>query len=175
MQGAPTNRDWLTGLPNRRALYERIAQCPASGAVLFIDVDGYAFANHALGHVAGDQLLVEMSQHLKDVLPRGGVLGRCGGDEFVVYVRDTAQAPAVAEQMRGEVESLFAGARALILAKEPDAAGRSRLAVSIGVAHYEGNLMDALRTADEACMRAKRDGGNRVVIAERPKSLPPVQ
>ena len=66
--------------------------------------------------------------------------------------------------MRAEVESLFTTARAQILAKVPDAARRSPLAVSIGVARYEGNLMDALRTADEACMRAKRDGGNRVVV-----------
>ena len=109
MQGAPTNRDWLTGLPNRRALYELIAQCPASGAVLFVDVDGFMLANQVLGHSAGDQLLVEMSQHLKDLVPRGGILGRCGGDEFVVYVRDTAHAPAVAEHMRAEVKSLFAG------------------------------------------------------------------
>jgi len=167
MQGTPTNRDWLTGLPNRRALYERIAQCPASGAVLYIDVDGYVFANHALGHVAGDHLLVEMSQHLKDLVPRGGTLGRCGGDEFVVYVRDAAHAPAVAEHMRAEVESLFTGARAQILEKDPNAARRSLLAISIGVARYEGNLMDALRTADEACTRAKRDGGNRVVVAEQ--------
>lgn len=164
MQGAPINRDWLTGLPNRRALYERMAQCPASGAVLFIDVDGHVFANHVLGHVAADKLLVEMAQHLKDLVPRGGILGRCGGDEFVAYVRDAAHAPAVAEQMRAEVESLFTAARAQILAKEPDAARRLPLAVSIGVARYEGNLMDALRTADEACMRAKRDGGNRVVV-----------
>jgi diguanylate cyclase (GGDEF)-like protein len=167
MQGTPTNRDWLTGLPNRRALYELIAQCPAHGAVLFMDVDRFAFANHALGHVAGDRLLVEMSQHLKDLVPRGGTLGRCGGDEFVVYVRDASHAPAVAEHMRAEVESLFAGARAQILEKGPDAERRSPLAISIGVARYEGNLMDALRTADEACMRAKRDGGNRVFVAER--------
>lgn len=70
--------------------------------------------------------------------------------------------------MRAEVESLFTGARAQILEKEADAARRSLLAVSIGVAHYEGNLMDALRTAEEACMRAKRDGGNCVVVADRP-------
>jgi len=73
----------------------------------------------------------------------------------------------VAEHMRAEVESLFAGARAQILEKGPDAERRSPLAISIGVARYEGNLMDALRTADEACMRAKRDGGNRVFVAER--------
>jgi len=170
MQGAPTNRDWLTGLPNRRALYERIAQCPASGAVLFIDVDGFMLANHVLGHSAGDQLLVEMSQHLKDHVPRGGILGRCGGDEFVVYVRDAAHAPAVAEHMRAEVESLFTGARAQILEKEPDTARPSLLAASIGLARYEGNLMDALRTADEACMRAKRHGGNRVVVAQQANS-----
>ena len=76
MHSRPATQDWLTGLPNRRALYELIAQCPASGAVFFIDVDRFMLANHALGHLAGDRLLVEMSQHLKDLVPRGGVLGR---------------------------------------------------------------------------------------------------
>lgn len=167
MQAMPTTRDWLTGLPNRRALYEVIAQWPASGAVLFIDVDGLALANHRLGHLVGDNLLVEMSQHLKDIVPRGGILGRCGGDEFVVYVRDAAQAPSVANQMRAKVESLFAGARAQILDKEPGAARRSFLTVSIGVARHDGNLMGTLRAAEVACQRAKHDGGNRVAMGER--------
>ena len=69
--------------------------------------------------------------------------------------------------MRTEVESLSAGARAQILEKESVAIDRSLLTLSIGVARYDGNLMDALRVSEEACGRAKRDGGNRVVVAER--------
>src|SRR5690606_11541753 len=85
--------DDLTGLPNRRLLYDRMASALARSrrmknriAVLFIDIDGFKQVNDALGHAAGDMLLKTVALRLKHCLPEEDTVARLGGDEFVVLV-----------------------------------------------------------------------------------------
>ncbi len=81
-------RDELTGLPNRRALFERMAHCLAAGdprverMLFYIDLDGFKEINDRLGHTAGDGLLVAIAARLQTHFA-GGWVARYGGDEFV--------------------------------------------------------------------------------------------
>ncbi len=87
------NHDELTGLPNRRALRERlagmVATCVAEGSglmVLFVDLDHFKVINDALGHALGDQVLRDVTLKLGDALGGTGEIGRFGGDEFVAML-----------------------------------------------------------------------------------------
>ncbi|MBT0768543.1 EAL domain-containing protein [Kineosporia sp. J2-2] len=104
--------DELTGLPNRRALVERLEQLVASQrpdgpavAVLFIDLDGFKLVNDSLGHEAGDELLVRTASRLRSVCRAEDVVARLGGDEFIVAgsFATAEKARALAEQIAVEL------------------------------------------------------------------------
>ncbi|MFZ2306319.1 MAG: EAL domain-containing protein [Rhodoferax sp.] len=85
------NRDPLTGLPNRALFREVLGQTlqraereQTQFALLFIDLDNFKTINESLGHSLGDQLLVEASKRLKELLPDVNTLARVGGDEFYI-------------------------------------------------------------------------------------------
>ncbi|KQS73713.1 diguanylate cyclase domain-containing protein [Modestobacter sp. Leaf380] len=110
--------DPLTGLPNRRrlqeqvelALWEASASSTAVG-LLFVDLDGFKAVNDRLGHAAGDELLVTVSQRLRARLRRSDLLARLGGDEFLVAlpgldpVQGAAEADRVAEVLAHAVQA----------------------------------------------------------------------
>jgi diguanylate cyclase (GGDEF)-like protein/PAS domain S-box-containing protein len=85
--------DILTGLPNRRLLSERLqemldsAASDDSVAVIFIDLDGFKEVNDSMGHEPGDALLCEVANRLKSVMHPQDLIGRLGGDEFIVATR----------------------------------------------------------------------------------------
>ncbi len=81
--------DWLSGLPNRRALIERLEQLNQSGdtdtiTVVFMDLDGFKDVNDVYGHDVGDKLIVAIARSLNEKVPPGGMLSRMGGDEFAM-------------------------------------------------------------------------------------------
>jgi len=85
--------DPLTGLPNRRLLYDRLNQRLASaerqrcsGAVMFLDLDHFKHLNDSLGHSIGDELLIQVGNRLTECLRKEDTIARLGGDEFVVIV-----------------------------------------------------------------------------------------
>src|SRR5690606_37618182 len=97
--------DELTGLGNRRALFDelqrRLARKEGRIAILYLDLDHFKTINDVLGHPTGDKLLVVLSQRLRAALRPRDFIARLGGDEFVV-VMDTAsdaEAPAVSERL----------------------------------------------------------------------------
>lgn len=101
--------DALTGLPNRFAVLERLAQLsdgqhPAS--VLFIDVDGFKSVNDTKGHGVGDLVLIEIARRLQREVRRGGMVARLGGDEFVVVVNDLPDEDAVVRLGRRLIEHI---------------------------------------------------------------------
>src|SRR6185312_13943779 len=107
--------DALTGLPTRRLIEEQVAEVLSEGAarlaVLFIDLDGFKKVNDTLGHSAGDLLLMQVGQRLRSETRDGELIGRFGGDEFIVVARvlDDTQAADIAERLRGAFDSPFAG------------------------------------------------------------------
>jgi diguanylate cyclase (GGDEF)-like protein len=107
--------DELTGLPNRRSVYEALEAADrdlADGqalAVIVIDLDRFKEINDSLGHAAGDQLLRQLGPRLRARLRAEDLLARLGGDEFVVLARDVTgeEALALAQRLRAELQVPF--------------------------------------------------------------------
>ena len=154
--------DPLTGLPNRTLLEERLrhslqqaSRSKHSVAVMFLDLDRFKLINDALGHVAGDQVLVATAARLAGILRPGDTLARFGGDEFVIVGEDLADPSAAhrfAQRVVRVVEAPFEAAETLV-----------RVTASVGVATGSGatTAMDLLRNADTAMYLAKERGGPR--------------
>ena len=157
------HHDTLTGLPNRILITERLERTvdAARGGghapvlVAFIDLDGFKLVNDGLGHNAGDALLKVVAGRMAACLRPGDTVGRFGGDEFVLMLRESdpgAGARDVLEAVRGAV-------------LQPISVGGQQLQIScsIGVAVHPGDGADAetlLMHADAAMYRAKELGKN---------------
>jgi len=160
--------DPLTGVFNRghllRQLDARIADCARGGrelAVLMIDFDHFKQINDARGHLFGDHVLVAGVQTLRQWLEPGDLLGRYGGEEFVVAVADCSLASVrtLAERLRVRVAETLA-------AFAPELAAIAT--ISIGVALLSQlpspvRLEDLIEAADKAVYTAKANGRNRVI------------
>lgn len=143
-------RDQLTGLLNRRGLVFRAEQLPGHLGVLFCDLDGFKSVNDTPGHAAGDELLEKVARRLEQGLRQDSVLGRMGGDEFVVVVPDAAQEELAGLRRRIEIDL----GRPFLLE-----AGMARIGVSIGTAHAapgERDLDALLGQADHLMYEVKR-------------------
>jgi diguanylate cyclase (GGDEF)-like protein len=157
--------DALTGLYNRRgwtdrvlALDEELRRERQSFSVLFLDLDRFKELNDRLGHAAGDAALRTLAEIMREELREQDVIGRYGGEEFVVALpgADRAHAARVAERIRLQLQELATA--------DPAEALRT---VSIGVATlHDGETTTALlKRADAAMYAAKAAGRNRVVHA----------
>jgi diguanylate cyclase (GGDEF)-like protein len=157
--------DPLTGVPNRRAFFDR--GCPLlerfiaerqGAALLLFDLDRFKDINDTAGHQTGDRVLQAFCDLVGAALRPGDLFGRLGGEEFAYLMANVSvtQALQAAERLRSD----FAALRFDDLAIEPT--------VSVGVAvarESDGNLSALLALADRALYRAKADGRNRVAPA----------
>ena len=155
--------DPLTGLPNRRMLVELLAATvertrDRGTAVLFLDVDRFKIVNDSLGHDAGDQVLLAVAERLSTAVRVGDVVGRFGGDEFVVVgqVEDEDAALALADRLHAATTA-------------PVTVGGTDLVVTVstGIALCLDGRTPAgalVRDADAAMYAAKRAGGDRAVL-----------
>lgn len=167
--------DALTGVPNRLALDERFAALLASdgGAhqpfcVLLLDIDHFKRVNDKHGHACGDKALKALVASVSSVLRRNDMVGRLGGEEFVVLSQGvgTVEGEALGERIRAAVE-----AAPLVVDGHT-----IELTVSVGVAAAAGHERDleaVLRRADEAMYAAKRAGRNQVMGAPAGRQLTP--
>jgi len=168
--------DALTGLPNRALLADRLHQAMHNMqrrdqllAIAYLDLDGFKLINDRDGHDAGDQLLMAVSNRMKQALREGDTLARIGGDEFVAVLVDLPDVPACVPLL----------ARLLVAAAEPLVFEGKTLQVSasLGVTFYpQTDDIDAeqlQRQADQAMYQAKLSGKNRyhVFDAEQDRSL----
>ena len=154
--------DLLTGLPNRMLLREQTADAieEARGrgtplAMLFIDLDGFKTINDSFGHATGDTLLKAAASRLHQNLRNSDLFGRFNGDEFIVVLRDLAEAEDAGHVARKLIASLA----------EPLHRGQDLLKVgaSVGIAMLEDGREDfdsLLRAADAAMHAAKEAGRN---------------
>ncbi len=156
------SRDPLTDLYNRRFFekflrreVDKIEHRPVlRSALLYIDFDQFKYLNDTAGHDAGDKLLVEASQRLRECVRNSDVVARLGGDEFAVILREVQEAEAVtiAEHLRSMLQEVA------YISEEVS----FKLSCSIGIAMIEPGLKDTdvLANADIACNIAKRKGRN---------------
>jgi diguanylate cyclase (GGDEF)-like protein/PAS domain S-box-containing protein len=160
-------RDFLTSLPNRRALYEEAQRALSFArrrelevALLFIDLDGFKDINDALGHPAGDLLLQYVASRLQATTRKEDILARLGGDEFalLLYDCDATGARSAAERvLQGLREPAFEVRRT-----------RIHLQASVGIAVYTGgpkSVDELLAQADTAMYQAKQ-GPDRIHLYE---------
>ena len=138
--------------------FDRLGRYQSAFSVLMIDVDHFKRINDQHGHPAGDGVLREMAQVLRETLRAVDALGRYGGEEFVAILPHTTaeEARQTAERIRQHVQlhRFHAGDREV------------RISISVGVATAPGPGLDGpealLREADKALYRAKEAGRNRV-------------
>jgi len=156
------NFDPLTDLPNRRLFFDRLSHAlrrakrqEAGVALLYLDLDHFKWINDNLGHAAGDKLLKEASQRLKESIRESDTVARIGGDEFAIVLTDVDEekgAEAVARKI-------------LVKMQEPMFLKDNEVyvGVSIGVAMYpeHGDESKTLvHNADLAMYQSKRRGRN---------------
>ncbi|OLE24017.1 MAG: hypothetical protein AUG44_20580 [Actinobacteria bacterium 13_1_20CM_3_71_11] len=156
-------RDPVTGLPNRVYFLERLEQTLTRGVkahVLFLDLDRFKLVNDTLGHSAGDELLRQVGNRLRETLRGGECLARFGGDEYAVLVEDTDP-----DGVRLLARELLAAVEAPYLVRGEEVT----VGASIGIAVNHGGSLagDVLRDADTAMYRAKHAGGGRYVVFEK--------
>ena len=157
--------DELTGLPNRALLFDRLSHAMVSArrrksplALLFIDLDGFKAINDALGHVAGDALLVEVAERLTSVLRQDDTLARLSGDEFVIICENLSETDGGATAIRALIERVHDAF------SKPARLGDSMLTISASIGsvaaapdHHDAE--DLLRAADHDMYRVKRSRG----------------
>jgi diguanylate cyclase (GGDEF)-like protein/PAS domain S-box-containing protein len=152
--------DFLTGLPNRMLLNDRISQAIAVAkrhgtrvALLFLDLDGFKHINDSLGHSMGDKLLQSIAERLVCSMRASDTVSRQGGDEFIVLLLDVNH-PQDSGRVARKILKAIAEAH-LIDDHE------LHITASIGVSVYPDDGLDAetlIRNADTAMYQAKEDG-----------------
>ena len=155
--------DWLTDLVNRREFETRIEGALTTAqrdqrehAICYLDLDQFKVINDTCGHVAGDELLRQISNLLRSKVRSNDIIARLGGDEFGLLMEGClVQAQRVAESLRSFIEDFQFVWNDI----------RFRIGVSIGVVPINGessSVTEVLQQVDTACYAAKDKGRNRV-------------
>ena len=159
-------RDELTGLLNRACTMKQIQQIitdqpDAVHALFALDLDRFKALNDTMGHQAGDAFLAAFAKALKGCFRDSDVVGRVGGDEFFVLMKNVPDDRIVTEK----AETVMRISRLLC-----DTYPVEGLSVSIGISRFPGDGADITSLyakADEALYRAKRSGKNRTCVAHQ--------
>jgi diguanylate cyclase (GGDEF)-like protein len=158
--------DGLTGLPNKRAVTDTLKRMFAQAAaersplaLLMLDLDHFKQVNDNMGHAIGDQVLANVAAVMRGAMRSRDFAGRNGGEEFAILLPDTeiASALRIAERVRAAIAEMSLPGTDVVVT------------VSVGVAGYpeHASTPDRLaRLADAALYLAKRQGRNRVELAE---------
>jgi two-component system, cell cycle response regulator len=165
------NTDYLTGVLNRRAFMDRLAEEANRGgrknkglSLILADIDHFKNVNDTHGHLTGDVVLKEFAEKISEISRSYDVIGRYGGEEFLIFLPETdlKNAVQIAERMRANVETI----------KITVSGGSTpvKVTASFGVVYCERDCLKKLDTviksADDALYRAKEEGRNRVCKAE---------
>ncbi len=152
-----SERDQLTGLYNRRYLDMKLNELVEIArnegrkfSIILFDIDNFKKINDTYGHQVGDEVLIKISEAVKETLRETDIFGRWGGEEFLVILPDTEEPCAVAERIRKIVESL-------------KFTSNLKVSVSLGATVYreKDTPESIINRADEALYTAKEKGKNR--------------
>ena len=141
--------DPLTSIYNRRGVLSKLKETK-KGAILFMDIDHFKKVNDTYGHEFGDYVLQELGKILKDYVRDVDIVGRWGGEEFIMILNEVSfnDAMKVAERVRKAIENYnFNG---------------KKITISIGVSELTDNFKESLEKADKALYEAKNSGRNLV-------------
>jgi len=160
--------DLLTGLPNRRLLFSRLAQAVSlskqnvrTGALLFIDLDNFKAVNDTLGYHYGDLLLEQVTKRLASCIGANDTLARFGSDEFVVILENLKS-----DEHEAAVQAELVGEKILKTANQPYELGshKHRTTYGVGITLFSGALRgeddELLKQAELAMFQAKAAGRN---------------
>ena len=164
------SHDSMTGLLNHKGIINVLRQKfdllgisdqPEPVSIVMMDLDSFKNINDTYGHLIGDSVICQTSQRLRELTRSVDAIGRYGGDEFLIVLNNCGAKDAfrLAERIRSAVEE--------DLVTIPD--GVMNTTISVGVAtvcQENGSALDLIGKADAALYKAKKDGGNRVRIAE---------
>ena len=154
--------DGLSGLPNRRALFERVDSGKWGGqsperTVVFIDLDGFKDVNDIYGHATGDRLIVTVADALKARMPDGALLARMGGDEFAMLAAGR-EALALSDSFARQ---------AIDFLKKPIHIGDRTIQIGASIGIASGDIrtcqsQELFRRADMAMYYSKTNGKGRI-------------
>ncbi|KNC90389.1 putative bifunctional diguanylate cyclase/phosphodiesterase [Trabulsiella odontotermitis] len=154
--------DWLSRLPNRRALIEKLedAQNPSNNEIktaVFIDLDGFKDVNDVHGHDVGDELIIRIAHTLQAIVPPGGMLARLGGDEFAMTL----------EGEHSEAQAATFAGQVLECLNAPIRLGERTIHIGASIGIASGSPEDCLRSelfrrADIAMYHSKITGKGRI-------------
>jgi diguanylate cyclase (GGDEF)-like protein len=152
--------DFLTGLPNRMLLNDRVDQAITLAprhknkvAVLFVDLDGFKHINDSLGHAIGDKLLQSVAGRLVECVRSSDTVSRQGGDEFVILLSEVERSEDAAISAKRLLE--------VVAQTHPVDQHDLHVTASVGVSVYPDDGMDAatlIKNADTALYQAKANG-----------------
>ena len=158
--------DALTGLHNRRYFHETLAREVARAhrygrrlALIVFDLDDFKAINDRIGHLAGDAVLAETAERVKDVVRSADVACRVGGDEFAVIL---------SESTTGDADQLYHRLLGAVSSRPVAQAGRLSISAGMAELREEDNPTAFFERADEALYRAKERGKGQVVSHEAP-------
>ncbi|GLC83069.1 GGDEF domain-containing protein [Lacrimispora brassicae] len=150
-------KDGLTGLYNKMAFEYRVEEKLKDGGwgwLCMIDIDNFKEINDCFGHLAGDRILMQVGGMLCDIYPEPDLVGRVGGDEFVVFTEE-GNVRERAENLLNRVEEII-----------PEE--RGHLSISIGIVPSTGkqgeDYQKLFSRADRAMYQAKQSGKNRIAV-----------
>jgi len=169
--------DALTSLHNRRYFHETLAREVARAhryqrglALIVFDLDDFKAINDRIGHLAGDSVLAEAAERIRDVVRSADIACRVGGDEFAVILPESAASDA---------DQLYKRLQAAVSSRPIGQAGRLKLSAGIAELKAEDDGVSFFQRADEALYRAKDAGKGTAVAsgeaesrAEWPRSAP---
>ena len=165
--------DGLTGLPNRILFHDRLTQAMRRAkrsqtlmALMYLDIDRFKQINDSLGHLAGDEVLKQFGQVLKDCVRASDTVARLGGDEFTILLENIStkrDAERTADTILKKVGNAYWSASPIAAAA---------LSTSIGIAFYGGEDLDAeqlIHHADTALYQSKQHGRARYQVYDPPE------
>lgn len=167
-----SQEDYLTGVYNRRYLEETAAKEFSLGmrhkfpvSIMILDIDYFKQVNDTYGHLVGDQVLIELTQCVYEMIRQTDIFGRYGGEEFVLFMPHTALDDAV--MLSERIRQAIADRKFQSDTDTP----KINISISLGVASATPNtktVEDLILNADLALYRAKELGRNRVAVYDGP-------